>query len=42
MPISDSVDLNFLRTTTFKVTRDQFKTLGIIATRELGKLLSSN
>ena len=42
MPISDRVDLNFLRTTTFKVTRDQFKTLGIIATREHGKLLSSN
>ena len=42
MPISDKVDLNFLRTTPFKVTRDQFRTLGIIATREHGKLLSSN
>lgn len=42
MPISDKVDLNFLRTTPFKMTRDQFRTLGIIATREHGKLLSSN
>ena len=42
MPIFDSVDLNFLCATTFKVTRDQFKGFGIIATREHGKLLSSN
>lgn len=42
MPILDRVDLKYLRTTTFKVTRDQFKTLGIIASLEHGKLLSSN
>ena len=42
MPISDKVDLNFLRTTPFKMTKDQFRTLGIIATREHRKLFSSN
>ncbi len=42
MPISEKVDLSFLRTTPFKITLDKFKKSGIIATREHGKLLRSN
>lgn len=42
MPISEKVDLSCLRRTPFKITKDQFKILGTIATHEHRNFLKSN
>lgn len=41
-PISDKIDLDFLRTMPFTIVNNQIKSLGIIGTRKYGDLLKSN
>lgn len=42
MPLSNLVDIMFLKTTPFRVVSDKFTSLGIIVTRKLGQLLQHN
>ncbi len=42
MPLSNSVDRSFLKTTSFRIVSEKFTRLGIIVTRKLSQLLRHN